>query len=70
MKRTVNIRAIVACFAFILFLAVALYAGIEQVWPLFMGAVALTAISAAYALVVGEWWRTTRGDDSVRPGRM
>ncbi|WP_424533008.1 hypothetical protein ACOZ38_21605 [Sphaerisporangium viridialbum] len=31
--------------------------------------VALAAIASGYALVAGEWWRATRGDDSVRTRR-
>ncbi|GII80025.1 hypothetical protein Sru01_50070 [Sphaerisporangium rufum] len=69
MDRPLNVRLLVACFGLIAFLALSLYGGIFQRWWLFAGALALAAGSAAYAIVVGEWWRTTRGDDSVRPFR-
>ncbi|MDH2424615.1 hypothetical protein [Sphaerisporangium sp. TRM90804] len=62
MERPVNVRLIVACVGLIVFLALAVYAAIGQNWPLFFVAVALTALSAAAAMVMGEWWRAHRGD--------
>jgi hypothetical protein len=70
MRRTLNVRVLVASFAFIVFLAVALYAGIGQQWLVFFLGVVLTAVSASYALVAAEWWRTTRGGDAARRRRM
>ncbi|MET8161293.1 hypothetical protein ABZT47_33460 [Sphaerisporangium sp. NPDC005289] len=69
MDRRLNIRLIVAVCAFIAFLALSLYAGIAQLWWLFLCGILLTMVSVSYALVEGEWWKSTRGDDSVRPGR-
>ncbi|MFB9252672.1 hypothetical protein ACFFWE_30955 [Sphaerisporangium melleum] len=68
MDPRLNVRLIVACGALIFFLALALYAGIWQHWWLFLAAVILTMASVSYAIVEGEWWKSTHGDDSVRPG--
>jgi hypothetical protein len=68
MARSLNIRLIIGCVALIVFIASDLYAGIFQRWVFFGISVALTAISAGYAMVAAEWWRTSRGGDSARPG--
>jgi predicted membrane channel-forming protein YqfA (hemolysin III family) len=69
MDRSLNVRLIVACLAFIVFLFGTLAAGIAQVWPLFLVGVVLTAASVAYALVTGEWWRTATERETRRSRR-
>ncbi|WP_062347816.1 hypothetical protein [Herbidospora yilanensis] len=55
-----NVRLIVYCFAFILFLFFTVSAGISQDWILFLVGMVVTGLAATCALVVGEWFATHR----------
>jgi hypothetical protein len=69
MKRSLNVKVIVACVGIVVFLAVALGAGIARMWPLFLVGVVLTAVAIAYALMMGERWRSISEARSARRRR-
>ncbi|WP_204078454.1 hypothetical protein [Planotetraspora phitsanulokensis] len=53
-----DVKLIVACLGIIVFLFVAIGAGIAGVWPLFLAGILLTAVAIACALMMGERWRS------------
>ncbi|MEV7967699.1 hypothetical protein AB0O34_17175 [Sphaerisporangium sp. NPDC088356] len=52
---------IAACAGVIVFVVLAVYGAVHQLWPLFFAGCVLTALTAAFAIVEAERWR--RGDD-------
>jgi Flp pilus assembly protein TadB len=69
-RRSPSAALVAACAGVLVFVVLAVYGALQQVWSVFFVSCVLTAVSAAYAIVEGERWRgVEQAGQADLPGR-